>query len=159
MPRNLLSKDLIAAMFTGAFLGFGFAYLFLRTRHRSSKKIVRRRSREDSDNESSDGYWEDDSSEERYKMVMVVNTALGMTKGKIAAQCCHGCLGAYKKAPKDVIDIWSSQGQMKIAVKGQNEDDLRLVSAFCFYPLIITNHSSIGCTKSSSIKTSFLFGC
>ncbi len=33
-------------------------------------------------------------------MVLVVRTDLGMGKGKIAAQCGHATLGAYKKAVK-----------------------------------------------------------
>ena len=34
---------------------------------------------------------------------MVVRTDLKMKKGKIAAQCCHGAIGAYKKSPADKI--------------------------------------------------------
>ena len=41
--------------------------------------------------------------DEIMKQVMVVRTDLKMGKGKIAAQCCHACLGAYKKCDKDKI--------------------------------------------------------
>ena len=40
------------------------------------------------------------------KQVMVVRTDLKMRKGKIAAQCCHGAVGAYKKSPADKIKKW-----------------------------------------------------
>jgi hypothetical protein len=33
-----------------------------------------------------------------YKMVICVRTDLPMSKGKVAAQCCHGALAAYKES-------------------------------------------------------------
>ena len=49
-----------------------------------------------SDDGGSDGSDSDNESDEEYcKMVLVVRTDLGMTKGKAAAQCCHACLAAY----------------------------------------------------------------
>ena len=40
------------------------------------------------------------------KQAMIVRTDLKMGKGKIAAQCCHGAIGAYKKSPQDKIRKW-----------------------------------------------------
>ena len=37
------------------------------------------------------------------KQVMIVRTDLKMGKGKIAAQCCHGSIGAYKKTDPQKI--------------------------------------------------------
>ena len=37
------------------------------------------------------------------KQVIIVRTDLKMGKGKIAAQCCHGSLGSYKRASSDKI--------------------------------------------------------
>ena len=37
---------------------------------------------------------------EPVKMVMVVRTDLKMGNGKVAAQCCHACLGLYKSQLK-----------------------------------------------------------
>ena len=37
------------------------------------------------------------------KQVMVVRTDLKMGKGKIAAQCCHGSIGAYKRTSPEKI--------------------------------------------------------
>ena len=36
------------------------------------------------------------------KQVMVVRTDIKMGKGKIAAQCCHAAIGAYKQADNTV---------------------------------------------------------
>ena len=61
------------------------------------------------------------------KMVLVVRNDLNMTKGKVAAQCGHATLAAYKKSVKqnaDVLKYWESRGQMKIALKANNEEEL-----------------------------------
>lgn len=54
-----------------------------------------------------------------YKMVLLVRTDLKMGKGKIAAQCCHAAIGAYKLAILNVpnsIKIWEQSGTTKIAL-------------------------------------------
>ena len=59
-----------------------------------------------------------------YKMVLCVNTSLKMDKGKIAAQCGHATLGAYKtsmKFAKSNVQWWERTGQTKIAVKVTEE--------------------------------------
>ena len=43
------------------------------------------------------------------KQVMIVRTDLKMGKGKIAAQCCHGSIGSYKKASPEKIRKWESE--------------------------------------------------
>ena len=48
------------------------------------------------------------------KQVMVVRTELKMRKGKIAAQCCHGSLGAYKRSDKDKIRKWENEAYAKV---------------------------------------------
>eukprot|EP01133_Synstelium_polycarpum_P006697 gene6697-7788_t len=63
------------------------------------------------------------------KMVLVVRTDLQMTKGKIAAQCCHGTLGAYKRASRNkkfvaILKQWEIYGQAKVTLKVNNEKDL-----------------------------------
>lgn len=55
-----------------------------------------------------------------FKMLLCVNTTLGMGKGKIASQCCHAALGAYKlgvKHNKSGVQWWETTGCAKIAVK------------------------------------------
>ena len=62
-----------------------------------------------------------------YKMVLCVNTSLGMGKGKIAAQCCHAAVGCYKRArsvcPAGLL-AWERTGCAKIAVKCPSEDEM-----------------------------------
>jgi hypothetical protein len=46
---------------------------------------------------------------EEMKMVLVVNDALGMSAGKIAAQCCHATLAVYQSLEgrhKNVLRQW-----------------------------------------------------
>lgn len=65
-----------------------------------------------------------------YKMVLCVNTSLGMGKGKIAAQCCHAAVGCYKRARKNcpaAVRAWEMTGCAKIAVKCPSEDELETI--------------------------------
>ena len=62
------------------------------------------------------------------KMVLCVNTGLGMGKGKIAAQCGHATLGAYKIATNQcpsALRIWDRLGQAKIALKIDDEVSMK----------------------------------
>jgi len=72
--------------------------------------------------------------DEECKMVLVVRTDLGMTKGKIAAQCSHATLACYKHFlkhdPKSkVLRRWEREGQMKVAVQVKSEDELDMLQA------------------------------
>ncbi|CAK7203242.1 hypothetical protein SEUCBS139899_005973 [Sporothrix eucalyptigena] len=75
------------------------------------------------------------SGDEECKLVLVVRTDLGMTKGKIAAQCGHATLACYKNlrraAERDstssaakLLQRWERRGQAKIAVQAKGEDTL-----------------------------------
>mmetsp|Transcript_2951 Transcript_2951/g.4464 ORF Transcript_2951/g.4464 Transcript_2951/m.4464 type:complete len:184 (+) Transcript_2951:39-590(+) len=62
-----------------------------------------------------------------FKLVLIVNTELGMQKGKIAAQCCHATLACYKIAKKyapSCLKGWEFTGQTKICVKCPTEAEL-----------------------------------
>ncbi|KAI1101925.1 PTH2-domain-containing protein [Jackrogersella minutella] len=72
---------------------------------------------------------------EECKLVLVVRTDLGMTKGKIAAQCSHATLACYKtlsraasrnpsSAEAKLLQRWERRGQAKIAVQVKSEDEL-----------------------------------
>ncbi|CAI5722678.1 unnamed protein product [Peronospora effusa] len=81
-----------------------------------------------SSSDSSDD-WEgaDSASWVPHKMVMCVRTDLKMGKGKIAAQCCHATLGAYKRALKrtpDAIRAWETLGQAKVCLKVDSEEEM-----------------------------------
>ena len=62
------------------------------------------------------------------KMVFAVRTDLGMTKGKVAAQCAHAAVGCYKKAlskTPDYLRSWEMFGETKIALKIDSEESIR----------------------------------
>jgi PTH2 family peptidyl-tRNA hydrolase len=61
------------------------------------------------------------------KMVFLIRTDLGMTNGKVAAQCCHAVLKAYLQAQKDTpqyLQAWENNGETKITLKCPNEQTL-----------------------------------
>ncbi|KAI1873839.1 uncharacterized protein JN550_003108 [Neoarthrinium moseri] len=72
------------------------------------------------------------SPNEECKLVLVVRTDLGMTKGKIAAQCSHATLACYKSlarqpatsAAGQVLKRWERLGQAKIAVQTKSQQEL-----------------------------------
>ncbi|KNC81125.1 hypothetical protein, variant [Sphaeroforma arctica JP610] len=58
-------------------------------------------------------------------MVLVVNMGLKMGKGKVAAQCAHAAVKAYKSTLKKnpaLLRAWVDNGQPKICVKADNDD-------------------------------------
>ncbi|KAI8987146.1 peptidyl-tRNA hydrolase PTH2-domain-containing protein [Pilobolus umbonatus] len=64
---------------------------------------------------------------DNYKLTLVVRSDLGMTKGKIAAQCGHATLACYKIANKvnpQLLRVWEQSGQAKVALKCDSEDKL-----------------------------------
>ena len=63
-----------------------------------------------------------------YKLVVVVRTDLGISKGKMAAQVAHAavnCALKSKKSDSSNFKKWFDEGQKKVVVKGQNESTLR----------------------------------
>lgn len=63
---------------------------------------------------------------QRYKMALVVRTDLKMTSGKIAAQCGHATLGAYRRALKKkprIVEKWHA-GEAKVALKINSEEEM-----------------------------------
>ncbi|KAL9051074.1 MAG: hypothetical protein Q9162_006247 [Coniocarpon cinnabarinum] len=68
------------------------------------------------------------------KLVLVVRSDLGMTKGKIAAQCGHATLACYRTlsnsdSGQSILRRWERYGQAKVAVKTNSEEDLMLLQA------------------------------
>ena len=47
-----------------------------------------------------------------------------MGKGKIAAQCCHGAIGAYKKSPSDKIKKWENEAYAKVVLKVKTLEEI-----------------------------------
>ena len=75
-----------------------------------------------------------EDSKEEVKLVLAVRTDLGMTKGKIAAQCGHATLACYRAASAHgpsagMLKRWEKGGQPKIAVQVKSEEELEMVEA------------------------------
>eukprot|EP00898_Chlorokybus_atmophyticus_P002580 jgi/Chlat1/3322/Chrsp22S03475 len=61
------------------------------------------------------------------KMVLVVRNDLKMGKGKVAAQCSHATMGAYKRLLKrrpQMLKAWERCGQAKVVVKCETEEEM-----------------------------------
>ncbi|KAF1978175.1 PTH2-domain-containing protein [Bimuria novae-zelandiae CBS 107.79] len=96
---------------------------------------VKREESSDEDEDEDDGAPREfpDHSEE-CKMVLVVRTDLGMTKGKIGAQCGHATLACYKqflrRSPDSaMLKRWERSGQMKVALQVKSEEELEMLQA------------------------------
>ena len=63
----------------------------------------------------------------RYKQVIVMRTDLKMSRGKIAAQAGHAAVSAAEEARKKCSGWWKAwiaEGQCKIAVSAESEQEL-----------------------------------
>ncbi|CAL1685531.1 unnamed protein product [Lasius platythorax] len=60
---------------------------------------------------------------DHYKLILVIRTDLKMGKGKVAAQCSHAAVAAYKAARKHpkILKAWEESGQAKITLKVDSE--------------------------------------
>merc|ERR1719187_851333 len=61
------------------------------------------------------------------KLVLVVREDLKLGKGKLAAQCCHATIMAYKKASvkqPGILSAWELIGQPKVVVKARDLEHL-----------------------------------
>ncbi|CBZ50708.1 hypothetical protein NCLIV_011750 [Neospora caninum Liverpool] len=97
-------------------------------RRPKATKVAHRGNDTESEKESDDSEDED----ENCKMVLCVRQDLNMGKGKIAAQCGHATLGAYRQAERrqdPFLASWTSSGQKKIAVKIKDEAEMRSLHA------------------------------
>lgn len=62
-----------------------------------------------------------------FKMILVVRNDLKMGKGKVAAQCSHAAVAAYKQVQRrnpELLKQWEYSGQPKVVVKAPDEDSL-----------------------------------
>jgi PTH2 family peptidyl-tRNA hydrolase len=63
----------------------------------------------------------------RYKQVIVMRNDLKMSRGKMAAQAGHAAVSAAEEARKKCNDWWKAwiaEGQCKIAVRAESEEEL-----------------------------------
>ncbi|KAK5704936.1 hypothetical protein LTR97_002047 [Elasticomyces elasticus] len=71
---------------------------------------------------------------EECKLVLVVRKDLGMSPGKIGAQCGHATLACYKTLVRanprhPVLQQWEDYGQAKVALKIDSEEDMLMLQA------------------------------
>ncbi|XP_071383922.1 peptidyl-tRNA hydrolase 2, mitochondrial [Centroberyx affinis] len=62
-----------------------------------------------------------------FKMILVVRNDLKMGKGKVAAQCSHAAVSAYKQLHRrnpELLKQWEYCGQPKVVVKAPDEESL-----------------------------------
>ncbi|KAL4953148.1 putative mitochondrial peptidyl-tRNA hydrolase Pth2 [Aspergillus filifer] len=104
--------------------------------HTSDEEDGSEEEEEESEEEEGDGseLKSFEENNEEIKLVLVVRTDLGMTKGKIAAQCSHATLACYKylvanPSSSSILRRWESQGQAKIALQIKSEEELQLLQA------------------------------
>ncbi|XP_039251762.1 peptidyl-tRNA hydrolase 2, mitochondrial-like [Styela clava] len=108
----------------GVCLGFFLRGRMLSVRNLTPKTPSRRKS--SSSGSSDEGSVSGDEGSEM-KLVIVVRQDLKMGKGKIAAQCSHAAVSAYKQLNKrDNASLrrWEYSGQPKVVVKCTNEEEL-----------------------------------
>ncbi|KAJ5991010.1 hypothetical protein N7499_011554 [Penicillium canescens] len=138
----------IIAGVTGYFIGQGSSLNLFKEKegwpnsynvkvHSHSSDEEEEESEEESDSED-EGNGEElasfkDNTEE-VKLVLVVRMDLGMTKGKIAAQCSHATLACYKYfleyAPDSaILRRWERGGQAKIALQVKSEEEVLVMQA------------------------------
>ncbi|EJD04320.1 PTH2-domain-containing protein [Fomitiporia mediterranea MF3/22] len=66
------------------------------------------------------------------KLALVVRVDLGMSSGKIAAQCSHATLACYKALGKSnpaLLRRWERTGQSKVALRADSDEDLETMEA------------------------------
>ncbi|NXY73470.1 PTH2 hydrolase, partial [Glareola pratincola] len=77
-----------------------------------------------------------------FKMVLIVRSDLKMGKGKVAAQCSHAAVSAYKQVQKrnpELLKQWEYCGQPKVVLKAP--DDAALIQ-------LLTDAKQLGLTVS-----------
>jgi len=58
------------------------------------------------------------------KQAIVARADLGMGAGKLAAQVAHASLSAHEDAPERDRSRWKGEGQTKVVLRADGEDDL-----------------------------------
>ena len=58
------------------------------------------------------------------KQVILIRADLKLQKGKAAAQCAHAAVEAALKAEKSTMDAWRRNGQKKVVLKVDSEQEL-----------------------------------
>ncbi|KAL9620683.1 MAG: hypothetical protein Q9160_004819 [Pyrenula sp. 1 TL-2023] len=102
---------------------------------RGNRKTTDRKSESESEDDSGGEELKPfENNTEEVKLMLIVRTDLGMTKGKIAAQAGHATLACYKHLLNHVpsaplLRRWERGGQPKIAVQVKSEEELQTLQA------------------------------
>lgn len=118
-----LSNSLVLGMLTGVGCGIMLGW-FIRGRF---GQVSRSRGGGNESIDSDDGETSSMGVSEELKLVLVVRKDLSMGKGKVAAQCSHAAVGAYKQLQRrnpDILQQWEYYGQPKVVVKTDDEESL-----------------------------------
>jgi len=115
-------------------------------------------------NDDNDEMWEDMI--DAYKMVIVINTELNMSKGKTASQASHATLGLYKNIVKrpdlsDDLTTWDETGGRKIVLEAKNSAELiqlRKTSILCKVPYFSVRDAGLTEIPSNSFTALAIFG-
>ena len=112
---------------SGLGIGLGLGFFLNKLIIKEDQNISNEDYDSDEWEDESDTGDENDFGDMDMKMVLAVRTDLKMGKGKMAAQCSHAAVAAYKKAKKKcptILKKWENEGSRKIAVKAKEEDEL-----------------------------------
>ncbi len=63
------------------------------------------------------------------KQVIVVNAALGLPPGKLAAQVAHAAVGALLRSGREAQIAWFEAGMPKIVVQCASDEELQALAA------------------------------
>lgn len=72
------------------------------------------------------------------KQVIVVNAALRLPKGKLAAQVAHAAVGAFLEANAEARRVWLEEGMPKVVLKGNSAEELLGLQALAMQRCIPT---------------------
>ncbi|NWR33194.1 PTH2 hydrolase, partial [Tachuris rubrigastra] len=114
LPKFL---GVVAGVACGLCLGWGFRGRFLR-KHRAGTASAANNLEGEADVMAESG---------EFKMVLIVRNDLKMGKGKVAAQCSHAAVSAYKQVERrnpELLKQWEYCGQPKIVLKAPDEETL-----------------------------------
>lgn len=64
-------------------------------------------------------------------MYLLVRKDLGMSKGKIAAQCCHAAEGLAVRCSDGLMEEYRKNGHPKVVLKADNLDEMLKIAKLC----------------------------
>lgn len=81
------------------------------------------------------------------KLMIIVNTDLNMSNGKIISQACHAVSETIMNAPKDILHFWRKNGQAKIVVKATQSEINEIIKKCRMNNILYNNIFDAGRTE------------